>query len=1361
MPLQLFDGPPALSPFRRAALLERCRESAPGVRALDARFLYMAWFDEPPAAGAVDRLGAVLGAGERRDALDLSTDLSTSSLLVTPRPGTISPWSSKATDIAANCGAAVDRIERGTRYTFTGAGVPDLDPLLPLLHDRMTEAVIDAPESLFARHEPRPLQSVPLGRDGRAALVQADARWGLALSTEEIDYLADTYLRLGRDPTDVELVMFANVNSEHCRHKIFNASWIVDGQRQERSLFDMIRHTHARHPEHTVKAYSDNSGVIEGFPAEVFRPDGDGCRYRYHARDTHILCKVETHNHPTAISPWPGASTGVGGEIRDEGATGAGARSQAGLCAFYVSHLRIPGWEQPWEAPVAEPPARLAAPLQIMTDGPLGGAAFGNEFGRPNVLGLFRTFEQVVDGRHRGYHKPIMVAGGSGLIDADQVDKAAPEAGDAVVQIGGPALLIGLGGSYASSMDTGSNLEELDFASVQRDNPEMQRRCQELIDRCAALGEQNPVRSIHDVGAGGLSNACPELVEGAGAAFDLRAIPNDEPGMSPMELWSNEAQERYVLVVGAGRLERFREIAGRERCPIAVIGRVTGDGRLTLEDPLFGNRPVDGLPLEALLGKPPRMVRDVRRRPGRGGGFALDGVDLAEAAERVLRFPAVAAKSFLISIADRTVGGCIARDQMVGRWQVPVSDCAATLTGFRGHTGAVMAMGERTPVAVVDGPAAARLAVAEAVTNLAAAPVGAIEKVKLSANWMCACGEEGEDAALFDTVRAVGLEFGPALGVSIPVGKDSLSMRAVWSDSGGEEHTVAAPLSLVVSAFAPVTDVRGIVTPELKPDGETRLLLVDLGRGRDRLGGSCLAQVHGRLGEEVPDVEPADVRGLFAALQALLAEGLLLACHDRSDGGLFACAAEMAFAGGRGVRLRLAEGAEPLAALFSEEIGVLMQVRDGHAERVREEFAAHGLGECVRDIGSPVEGDAFEVCLGDAETPVYREDLGALEQAWRELSYRMAVQRDDPDCAREEHEAIADRGDPGITCRVPFEFGAPGHAREESEGTGETGVPFEFGAPVGAREKLRGAGGPGDTSRTGGVPFEFGAGSTGDTGGPGRTGGVPLESGAPAVVEARPPVAILREQGVNGQVEMAAAFDAAGCRSVDVTMTDLLAGRADLADFAGLAACGGFSYGDVLGAGAGWARTILFHDGLRRMFEAFFARGETFALGVCNGCQMLSLLRELIPGAEGWPRFTHNRSGQFEARLSSVEILPSTSVLLRGMEGARLPVPVAHGEGRAEFDDPADLGRLAAGSRVSARFVDGRGAAASAYPANPNGSPEGVTALSSADGRVTIMMPHPERVFRVVQLSWRPPEWEDREFSPWLRMFENAKEFAT
>ena len=1310
MPLLFFDGPPALSAFRRAALLERCRRLAPRVRALEARFLYMAWFDGPPAAAAVRRLGEILGAGAPRDRLEDAP----SSLLVTPRPGTISPWSSKATDIAVNCGAAVDRLERGTRYFLHGAEGRDLDPVRPLLHDRMTEAAAADPESLFARHEPRPLESVPLGRDGREALVEADARWGLALSAEEIDYLADTYRRLGRDPTDVELVMFANVNSEHCRHKIFNASWIVDGQPQERSLFDMIRHTHAAHPEHTVKAYSDNSGVIEGFAAEVFRPDGDRFRYRYHGRQTHILCKVETHNHPTAISPWPGASTGVGGEIRDEGATGAGARSQAGLCAFYVSHLRIPGWEQPWETPAAEAPARLATPLQIMTDGPLGGAAFGNEFGRPNILGLFRTFEQVVDGRRRGYHKPIMVAGGSGLIDADQVEKAGPEAGDAVVQIGGPALLIGLGGSYASSMDTGSNLEELDFASVQRDNPEMQRRCQELIDRCAALGPENPIRSIHDVGAGGLSNACPELVEGAGAAFDLRAIPSDEPGLSPMELWSNEAQERYVLVVGAGRLERFREIAGRERCPVAVIGRVTGDGRLTLEDPLFGNRPVDGLPLEALLGKPPRMVRDVRRRPGRGGDLDLDGIDLAEAVERVLRFPAVAAKSFLITIADRTVGGCVARDQMVGRWQAPVSDCAATLTGFRGHTGAVMAMGERAPVALVDGPAAARLAVAEAVTNLAAAPVGAIEKVKLSANWMCACGEDGEDAVLFDTVRAVGLEFCPALGVSIPVGKDSLSMRAVWSDSGGEEHTVAAPLSLVVSAFAPVTDVRGIVTPELKPDGNTRLLLVDLGRGRDRLGGSCLAQVYGRLGEEVPDVEPTDVRGLFAALQRLLDEGLLLACHDRSDGGLFVCAAEMAFAGRRGVRLRLAEGADPLGALFSEEIGVLLQARVGHVERVREELAAHGLDGCVRDVGSPVEADAFEVILGDDET-VYKESLGALEQVWSELSFRMADQRDDPDCAREEYETLADRADPGLTCLVPFEFGAPGHAPDEPESTG----------------------------------------------GPGRMRGVPFESGAPAVLNGRPPVAILREQGVNGQVEMAAAFDAAGCRSVDVTMTDLLAGRADLADFAGLAACGGFSYGDVLGAGAGWARTILFHDGLRRMFEGFFARGETFALGVCNGCQMLSLLSELIPGAEGWPRFTDNRSGQFEARLSAVEILPSTSVLLRGMEGARLPVPVAHGEGRAEFADPADLERLAAESRVSARFVDGRGAPACTYPANPNGSPGGVTALSSADGRVTIMMPHPERVFRVVQLSWRPPEWEDREFSPWLRMFDNAKEFAT
>ena len=1288
MPLLFFAGPAALSTFRRDVLLDRCRASLPGLQSLAARFVYLAHLDAELSGQGMRRLIAVLGV-DADSALALPT--TPTSLLVTPRPGTISPWSSKATDILHNCGLTdLLRVERGIRYTFEWterAEAVDLHILAPRLHDRMTEAVIDDPQSLFERISPRPLQTVSLLADGRSAIVDANRRWGLALSGEELDYLADTYERLGRDPTDVELVMFANVNSEHCRHKIFNASWVIDGIEQDRSLFDMIRNTHACHPEHTIKAYSDNSGVIEGFPAAVFRPThGVGRTYGFDERQTHILCKVETHNHPTAISPYPGASTGVGGEIRDEGSTGTGSRSQAGLCAFYVSHLRIPGWQQPWETAIAEQPGHLASPLQIMMEGPIGGAGFGNEFGRPNVLGLFRTYEQLVDGRHRGYHKPIMVAGGSGLIDASQVAKKEPLAGDAVIQIGGPAMLIGLGGGYASSMDSGSNAQELDFASVQRDNPEMERRCQELIDRCYELDEANPIKSIHDVGAGGLSNACPELVEEAGAIFDLRAIHNDEPGMSPMEIWSCEAQERYVLVVSAEQLPAFRDLANRERCLFAEIGTVTGEGRLTLTDTHFDNRPIDELPVEVILGKPPRMVRDVARRQRVGTASATD-IDLVEAANRVLRFPAVADKTFLITIADRTVGGCIARDQMVGPWQIPVADCAVTITGFRANTGAAMSMGERTPVAVIDGPAAGRLSVAEAITNLASAPIGRIEKIKLSANWMCACGEEGEDAALFDTVRDLGLNFCPALGVSIPVGKDSMSMRAKWQDAAGEEHTVVAPLSLVISAFVGVTDVRRVVTPDLKSDSDTRLLLVDLGHGRNRLGGSTLAQVFNTLGEEVPDVAAADVRRLFAAVQSLLDADLLLAYHDRSDGGLFVTAAEMAFAGRRGLCLELPEEVDALAALYNEEIGALLQVRAADLESVRATFAEQGHGACLVDVGAPTADDRLIVRQGEAE--IYREELGTLQSAWSELTFRMQQQRDDPESARQEYETISNRADPGLNFHVPYDFGAPTIAKEQ-----------------------------------------------------------------------RPRVAILREQGINGQLEMAAAFDAAGCESVDVTMTDLLASRADLADFAGLAACGGFSYGDVLGAGAGWANTILFDDELRSMFTAFFEREDSFALGVCNGCQMMSLLGDVIPGARHWPRFLRNRSEQFEARLSTVEILESDSVLLRGMAGAKIPVPVAHGEGRVEFLTDTDMAQLQQVGRIAARFVDNHGKVAGGYPVNPNGSPDGLTALTAADGRVTIMMPHPERVFRTVQLSWAPAEWDGREFSPWLKMFENARDFA-
>lgn len=1199
-----------------------------------------------------------------------------------PRPGTTSPWSSKATDILKNCGLAfVRRVERGTLYTFAADSLPSA--VLPLLYDRMTEAPLDSLEALFRRVEPKPLVYIPVRAEGRRALEVANREMGLALSDEEVDYALHAFA--GRDPTDVELMMFAVVNSEHCRHKIFNADWIIDGQREAHSLFDMIRHTHAAHPQGTVKAYSDNAGVIEGFAVPIFGPD-EGFRYGYRQRQTHVLIKVETHNHPTAIAPYPGASTGVGGEIRDEGAAGTGGWSQAGLCAFFTSHLHLPGFAQPWEKERAAFPDRLATPLAIMTEGPIGGAAFGNEFGRPNILGMFRTLEDDSTGGWRGYHKPIMVAGGVGLIDAAHVEKKIPAAGDCVIQLGGPAMLIGLGGGAASSMDTGANSEDLDFASVQRDNPEMQRRCQELISRCILLGVENPIISIHDVGAGGLSNACPELVADVGARFDLRAIHNDDPGMSPMQIWSNEAQERYVLVVGRADLDRFAELAARERCLFAVIGEVTGDGALSLDDALLGGKPIDDLDLAVILGKPPKMLRRATSNQPVRQPLALEELSLAEAAERVLRFPAVAAKTFLVAIADRTVTGLVARDQMVGPHQVPVADLALTCHSFRGYTGSAMAMGERTPLALVDARASGRVAIAEAITNIASAHIGPIHRIKLSGNWMCACGEEGEDAALYDAVRAVGLEFCPALGVSIPVGKDSLSMRAVWEDAEGMAHKVVAPLSLVVSAFAPVDDVRRHATPDLKRVGRTRLLLVDLGRGQNRLGGSCLAQVYNQIGSEAPDVDARDVRCLYEAIQTLLSQNLVLAYHDRSDGGLFTAVAEMAFAGRCGVELEVAAlGRDLLAALFSEEVGVVIQYRAEDEEAVYKVFADQALTDWVHDIGQPVDDLHLRVCSsGDL---VYAAPLLDLHAAWAELTYRMQAHRDDPDCAREEYEALADGQDPGLSFHLAHKA-----------------------APT--------------------------------------IGG-----------KARPRVAILREQGINGQVEMAAAFDAAACEAVDVTMTDLLAGRVELNSFHGLAACGGFSYGDVLGAGAGWARSILFHDRLCEQFAAFFERPDTFSLGVCNGCQMLSHLKGLIPGAANWPQFVRNRSEQFEARFATVEVLESQSVLLRGMEGSRLPIAVAHGEGRVQFGDDQALERARTQHQLCLCYVDNYGRPAERYPSNPNGSPGGLTAFTTADGRATIVMPHPERVFRNVQLSWRPTEWTGEE-GPWLKLFQNARDFA-
>ncbi len=1206
-------------------------------------------------------------------------------LWVIPRPGTISPWSSKATDIAHICGLqAVRRIERGVAWTIAGA-IDDEAALARAIHDRMTQAIIDDPQQaarLFERAEPRPHRCIPLGERGRAALDEANRSMGLALADDEIDYLVKAFGELGRDPSDVELMMFAQANSEHCRHKIFNADFVIDGERQPDSLFAMIRKSTAASPTGVLSAYSDNAAVIAGGEGARFFPDPDTRVYRAVREPVHILMKVETHNHPTAISPYPGASTGSGGEIRDEGATGRGAKPKAGLVGFSVSNLRIPGALRPWEQDHGKP-ERMASGLDIMLEGPIGGAAFNNEFGRPALLGYFRSFELGVDtpaGREiRGYHKPIMIAGGLGNIRPAHVHKGEIGAGAALVVLGGPAMLIGLGGGAASSVAAGKSDEDLDFASVQRDNAEMQRRCQEVIDRCWALGQDNPIVSIHDVGAGGLSNAMPELVHdsGRGAALSLRAIPNAEPGMSPLEIWCNEAQERYVMGIAPEALARFEAICRRERCPYAVIGHATGDGRLTLSDAHFGDRPID-VPLSLILGKPPKMLRHSERIAAPAPRFDTGAIDLREACARVLRLPTVGDKTFLISIGDRTVGGLVCRDQMVGPWQVPVADAAVTLRDHQGYAGEAMAMGERAPIAILDAAAAARMAVAEAITNIVSAPVARIGEVRLSANWMAAAGHPGEDARLYDAVRAVGAELCPALGIAIPVGKDSLSMRAVWRHQGGE-RAVVSPVSLIVSAFAPVSDVRGALTPELAPGGA--LVFVDLGRGRQRLGGSALLQVYGAVGDAPPDLDdPALLRGFFAAMRAC--EGLL-AYHDRSDGGLLVTLLEMAFAGGCGLEVALPEGDDDAAMLFNEELGAVLQAAD--VDAVRAAFAAQGLGDCVHVIGRAVAGDRIVIARGGRtllDAP--RSELRAL---WSETTHLMQRLRDDAACADEEHASRLAPSARGPAVQASFDL------------DDDIAAPFIAGG-------------------------------------------------------ARPRVAILREQGVNGQVEMAAAFDRAGFEAVDVHMSDILAGEVALDGFAGLVACGGFSYGDVLGAGEGWAKSILFNARARDAFAAFFARRDAFALGVCNGCQMLSTLAELIDGAEHWPRFVRNRSEQFEARLSLVKIDASPSIFFEGMTTSVLPIAVAHGEGRVEADAGA-LAALEGAGLVAARFVDHGGQVCERYPENPNGSPRGICAVTTRDGRVTAIMPHPERVFRAVQLSWRPTAWQQD--GPWLRMFRNAR----
>jgi phosphoribosylformylglycinamidine synthase len=1280
-------GAPALSEFRLNKVRARLTAIAGEGLEVAARFVHFVDLDGELDEHAAAVLDSLLRYGPQHAEVDAGGEL----YLVVPRPGTRSPWSSKATDIAHNCGLrSIRRIERGIAYRVRGAANTSREPVAAVLHDRMTQVVLPelaAAAALFGQAQPRPFGRVDVLGGGRAALQAADAELGLALSDDELDYLVDSFTRLGRNPSDVELMMFAQANSEHCRHKIFNADWSIDGQAQAHSLFGMIRNTTAAAPHGVLSAYKDNAAVIRGGEGYRFYPDPESGVYGRHDEQIHILLKVETHNHPTAISPDPGAATGVGGEIRDEGATGVGAKPKAGLCGFSVSNLRIPGAEQPWEEDFGRP-SRIVSALDIMLEGPIGAAAFNNEFGRPNLCGYFRTFEERVPGAQgeelRGYHKPIMLAGGVGNIRAEHVEKRAFPAGTPLVVLGGPAMLIGLGGGAASSMASGASAEDLDFASVQRANPEMERRCQEVIDRCWQRGADNPILFIHDVGAGGLSNALPELVHdaGRGGRFELREIPNDDQGMSPMEIWCNEAQERYVLAVAREQLPVFEQICARERCPYAVVGEATEDQHLRLGDRLFESNPID-MPMSLLFGKPPRMQRDVAATAPALRPLVLAGVDVARAAERVLRLPAVADKTFLITIGDRSITGLVARDQMVGPWQVPVADVAVTLADYDGYRGEAMSMGERTPLALLDAPAAGRMAIGEALTNMAAAVVGDLRDVRLSANWMAAAGYPGEDARLFDTVRAVGMELCPALGIAIPVGKDSMSMQTVW-DLAGERRRMAAPLSLIVSAVAPVDDARRTLTPQLRTDqGDTDLLLIDLGRGRNRLGGSALAQVYRQIGECGPDLDdPGLLRALFGTVQELNREGLILAYHDRSDGGLFVTLCEMAFAGRCGLDIDLAGLAtDDLAVLFNEELGAVIQVRHSDSDDVLNRLEQAGLGECCQIIGSL--SDAGEIKIRHGERPVYQASRVALQQAWSETSWRMQALRDDPQCADEAYARIAEP-DPGLSVSLTFDLDE------------DVAAPF---------------------------------------------------------VARRPRVAILREQGVNGQVEMAAAFNKAGFDCVDVHMSDILAGRIALDGFQGLAACGGFSYGDVLGAGEGWAKSILFNGRARDQFSAFFAREDTFSLGVCNGCQMLSNLKTLIPGAEHWPHFVRNRSEQFEARLVMVEVLQTPSVLLDGMAGSRLPIVVAHGEGRAELRDRAQLEALQ--PQIALRYIENDGSVATRYPANPNGSPLGMTGLSSADGRVTIMMPHPERVVRAAQCTWRPEGWY--EDAPWRRLFRNAR----
>jgi phosphoribosylformylglycinamidine synthase len=1293
--MMILSGASSLSAFRRQKLLSKLQAAVPLVTSVSAEYIHIADLSEALTTDESSTLEALLQYGPKEQNVDKGGML----LLVVPRAGTISPWSSKATDIVHNCGLKnVLRVERGIAYYLqANASFSDkqLKILGELLSDRMVEAVLtdfSQAESLFSHEQPAPVKVIDVLDGGVETLRLANVSLGLALADDEVDYLVASFRDLGRNPSDAELMMFAQANSEHCRHKIFNASWTIDGVDQENTLFGMIRNTNAVNGDNVLSAYSDNAAVIANSQGGRFYPDPVTKQYGYSQEPVHLLIKVETHNHPTAISPYSGAGTGSGGEIRDEGAVGRGSKPKVGLVGFSVSNLQIPNYIQPWETDYGKPD-RIVSALDIMTEGPIGGAAFNNEFGRPNICGYFRTFEMDFAGERRGYHKPIMIAGGYGNIREDHVDKPEFEPGAQLVVLGGPAMLIGLGGGAASSMTTGSRSADLDFASVQRQNPEIERRCQEVIDACWQLGDINPIAFIHDVGAGGLSNALPELVKdgGTGGRFNLRAVPNDEPGMSPVEIWCNEAQERYVLAVMPDDLARFVAICERERCPFAVVGEATEDKSIRVVDQYFGDKPVD-LPMSVLFGKTPKMHRSAVKLDQLGDDFTAEGIDVSEAIFRVLRHPAVASKSFLITIGDRTVTGMVARDQMVGPWQVPVADCAVTTLTYDSNAGEAMAMGERTPLALVSGPASGRMAIGEALTNICAARIGDIKDIKLSANWMCAAGSPGEDEKLFRTVEAVGMDLCPKLGLTIPVGKDSMSMRTAWQ-VGDEDKSVTSPLSLIITGFSPVLDVRKTLTPQLKTDcGDTQLLLVDLGKMANRLGGSILAQVYSKFGNSVPDVDdPNALLGFFKVIQDAIEQGDILAYHDRSDGGLVATLAEMSFAGHVGITADINDDmldidANLNGALFSEELGAVIQVKSELSDRFIEKFA--GAGVTVYKVGRLNSRDTIE--LNYKGETFFSDKREVLQAAWSETSHRVAVLRDNAECADQEFARVS-APDPGLSVKLSFD--------------------------------------PSD------------------------------DISAPYILKGvKPSIAIVREQGVNGQMEMAAAFDRAGFAAVDVHMSDLLSGRASLDEFSGIVACGGFSYGDVLGAGEGWAKTVLFNSHLRDQFQGFFHRSNTFSLGVCNGCQMLSNLKSLVPGAELWPRFVRNQSEQFEARLSLVRVEKSPSILLRDMAGSVLPIAVSHGEGRAEFSSCNTLMDLQGSDQIAMRFLENTLEVAARYPANPNGSPDGITGVTSVDGRVTLLMPHPERVFRTVLNSWHPTEWG--EDSGWMRLFRNARTFV-